>query len=163
MTPKTKVFYNSNPVHFTRTPKGTFKARLNTKLRKVWHYTKITLAISLVFAAAVFTVAASLATTTVTASTNTITLQPQTPVLDRIAQCESGGHQYAPSGQVLMKPNKNGTIDVGKYQINSVWFKKATELGYNLTNEADNKAMAEWIYQNKGTGDWASSAHCWNK
>jgi len=159
MTPKTKVFYNSKPVHFTRTPKGTF----NTKLRKVWHYTKITAAISIVFAAAVFTVAASLATTTVTASTTIVQTPVQSPVLDRIAQCESGGHQYAPSGQVLMKPNTNGTIDVGKYQINSVWFKKATELGYNLTNEADNKAMAEWIYQNKGTGDWASSAHCWNK
>lgn len=90
-------------------------------------------------------------------------------VLSRIADCESGNGkvgsatQFAPSGQVQMHWNANGTVDVGKYGVNTVWFKKATELGLDLTKEADNQKMAEWIYLNRGTGDWYSSAHCWQK
>ena len=87
----------------------------------------------------------------------------QAPILDRIAKCESGGNHYGPSGQVLMTGNTNKTVDVGKYAINSVWFKKATELGLDITKEEDNKKMAEWIYQNRGTGDWSASSKCWNR
>lgn len=83
------------------------------------------------------------------------------PVLERIAKCESGGNHLNKNGQVQMNANTNKTVDVGKYQINSVWFAKATELGFDLTKEADNEAMALWIYHNRGTGDWSSSAHCW--
>lgn len=89
-------------------------------------------------------------------------------VLNRIADCESGNGkpgtatQFSPSGQVQMHWNKNGTVDVGKYGVNTVWFKKATELGLDLTKESDNQKMAEWIYLNRGTGDWYSSANCWN-
>lgn len=93
----------------------------------------------------------------------------EAPVLDRIADCESGNgtpgsaHHYK-NGQVIMRANTNGTIDIGKYQVNlTYWGKQASALGFDLTKEADNKAMAEWIYANKGTGDWSSSAHCWQK
>lgn len=88
-------------------------------------------------------------------------------VLNRIADCESGNGKagtathYDKNGQVLLRGNTNKTVDVGKYQVNSVWFKKATELGYDITTEAGNKAMAEWIYLNRGTGDWYSSESCW--
>jgi hypothetical protein len=90
-------------------------------------------------------------------------------VLNRIADCESGNGKpgsathYDKNGQVLLRANKNGTVDVGKYQVNSVWFKKATELGYDITKESDNKAMAEWVYLNRGTGDWYSSQKCWQR
>lgn len=99
-------------------------------------------------------------------------MQPTTlnsAVLDRIAACESGNGksgtatQYDKNGQVLMRPNTNGTVDVGKYQINSIWFKQATTLGYDLTTTAGNAAFAEWLYLNKGTGDWQASSKCWNK
>lgn len=91
------------------------------------------------------------------------------PVLERIGDCESGNgtkgsaHHIDPkTGQVLMRANKNGSIDVGKYQVNEYyWGKKASELGYDLTKEGDNKAMAEWIYLNKGTTDWSASQKCW--
>ncbi len=95
-----------------------------------------------------------------------ITLSPSDiayPVLDRIAKCESGGSHYSASGQVLMHWNENKTVDVGKYAINSKWFKKASELGLDLTKESDNKAMALWIYQNRGTEDWYPSKACWQK
>jgi hypothetical protein len=85
------------------------------------------------------------------------------PVLERIAQCESSGSQYDKTGQVTLHPNSDGTIDVGKYQVNSKWFKKATSFGYDLTKSDDNRKMAEWIYENRGTGDWQSSAKCWQK
>lgn len=105
-------------------------------------------------------------TSTVTASTKTIQMPVASPVLDRIADCESGNGKkgtatHFRNGQVLIKPNTNGTVDVGKYQVNSVWFKKASDLGYDITKETDNKAMAEWIYLNRGTGDWYPSAKCW--
>ena len=85
------------------------------------------------------------------------------PVLERIAKCESGSKQFDKNGQVLMRSNTNRSVDVGKYQINTVWFAKATELGYDLTTEKGNIAMAEWIYANRGTGDWSSSSNCWKK
>lgn len=85
------------------------------------------------------------------------------PVLDRIAKCESGNTQFDKNGQVLMRSNKNGTVDVGTYQINSTWFKKATDLGLDITKAADNRKMAEWIYTNRGTEDWYPSKACWSK
>lgn len=84
------------------------------------------------------------------------------PVLDRIAKCESGGQHYR-DGQVVFNANTNKTVDVGKYQINTVWFKKATELGLDITKEQDNYAMARWIYLNRGTSDWSASQKCWQK
>lgn len=84
------------------------------------------------------------------------------PVLQRIAKCESGNTHFDSNGQVLMRSNTNRTVDVGRYQLNSVWFKKATELGLDITKEKDNEKMAVWIYENRGTGDWYSSANCWN-
>jgi hypothetical protein len=85
------------------------------------------------------------------------------PVLDRIAQCESGNRHYGETGQVLVMGNTNKTVDVGRFQINTVWFKKATELGLNVFDEKDNRLMAEYIYKNFGTEAWVYSKHCWNK
>ena len=91
----------------------------------------------------------------------------EAPVMDRIAGCESQGNRnskgthYDKNGQVLMRSNTNRTVDLGKYQINTVWFAKATELGLDLTKEDDNKKMAEWKYANRGTDDWSASAKCW--
>lgn len=86
----------------------------------------------------------------------------KSPVLERIAHCESNNTHYK-DGQVIFNVNTNGTVDIGKYQINSVWNKKATELGLDLTKEKDNEAMATWIYENRGTGDWSASMRCWQR
>lgn len=91
------------------------------------------------------------------------------PVLARIASCESVGSakltatHFDKNGQVLMRSNTNRSVDLGKYQINSIWFAKATELGLDLTKEKDNEEMAKWIYKNRGTGDWSASYKCWQK
>jgi len=85
------------------------------------------------------------------------------PVMDRIAKCESSAQHLDKNGQVQININTNHTIDIGLYQINSIWEAQATKLGLNLYNEADNKAFAMWLYKNKGTGAWSASSKCWNK
>jgi hypothetical protein len=85
------------------------------------------------------------------------------PVLDRIAQCESGNKHLDKNGQVIMRGNTNKTVDVGVFQINSVWFAKATELGLNLTVEKDNREFAKYLYTTRGTEDWVYSKKCWAK
>lgn len=100
---------------------------------------------------------------------------PLPPVLVRIGEAESKSSHWCTEklvkasmcgthelGQVLTHPNTNGTVDVGKYQINvDTWGAKATQLGLNLFVEADNEKMALWIYENVGTGPWASSRARW--
>lgn len=102
-----------------------------------------------------------------------VEVETPAPVMDKIADCETGerlpngkakpgtSKHYGKSGQVLMTGNNNKSVDVGRYAINSVWFKQATELDLDLTDEDDNRSMAYWIYKNRGTGDWSASASCW--
>lgn len=86
------------------------------------------------------------------------------PVLDRIFKCESNGKHTSPNGQVILNANNNGSVDIGIAQINErLWGKKATELGYNLFIEADNRAFAQYLYENYGTEPWVWSKACWNK
>lgn len=106
-----------------------------------------------------------------------IQVESPAPIMARIAMCESHNSHLCTKeladiklcnkgevGQVLLNPNKNDTVDIGKYQINETyWGAKATELGLNLFDEKDNEKMAYWIYKNRGTTDWSASQRCWNK
>lgn len=117
--------------------------------------------------------------TTVSAM-NVIVAAPQevvkemAPVMDRIAAAESHRSHYCTEaliksgmcqkyelGQVLHHVNRDGTIDTGYYQINSVHGAAATKLGFNLEIEEDNKAFAEYLYANEGTEPWYSSKKNW--
>lgn len=89
-------------------------------------------------------------------------VEPKAPVLERIAKCESG-NQHFKNGQVLVNGNKNGSVDVGRYQINSLWFSKATELGLNLMVEKDNEIFARYLYKQYGSEPWIWTKSCWNK
>jgi hypothetical protein len=81
-------------------------------------------------------------------------------VLARIAQCESGASHVDKNGQVLI----NATRDVGYYQINvPIHGKKASEMGLNLFIEEDNKAFAEYLFNNFGSEPWVHSKKCWNR
>ena len=162
MNPKTKVEYMGKRLKVTSNKaKNTFK-RLMKKVGKV-----------VVLAAVVYGIYLF---GTVNNTSNTYTnnetireveviveVQKKSAVMERIAKCESSTGHYAPSGQVIFNANGNGSVDVGKYQINTVWFKKATELGYDLTNEEDNEAMALYIFDNFGSEPWKFSKSCWNK
>ena len=85
------------------------------------------------------------------------------PVMVRIAKCESGNVQKGNDGQIVIHVNKDGSYDMGLFQINSTWNKTATKLGYDLTNDKDNQSFAEWLYENIGTSPWSSSSTCWNR
>lgn len=99
--------------------------------------------------------------------------EERAPVLSRIFDCESGTRDkhgravkgsathYDKNGQVLMRANTNGTVDVGISQINSVNFPEATRLGLDVTKERDNIAFAEILYKTQGTEPWYSSKSCW--
>ena len=86
---------------------------------------------------------------------------PVSPVMQRIAKCESGNNHYGKDGQVIVHVNKDGTYDQGKYQINSIHNAAAKKMNLNLMVEKDNEAYAMYLYTNEGTGDWYSSRSCW--
>jgi hypothetical protein len=100
------------------------------------------------------------------------------PVLARIARAESHGSQlctkeiadakWSPScnsgtvGQVMLHANNDGSVDIGKYGINNyAWGAEAARQHLNLTVEADNQKMAEYIFENFGTEPWYSSKKNW--
>lgn len=102
-------------------------------------------------------------------------VESSAPVLERIAKAESRNSHYCTEelvkyklcaisevGQVLIRANKNGTVDIGRHQINNYyWGSKATELGLNLWEEEDNYKMAVWLFKNEGTEPWNSSSKNW--
>lgn len=96
-------------------------------------------------------------------------LEAQAPVMERILDCESGNGKkgtakhFDSNGQVLMRANTNGSVDVGIAQINSVNFAEATKMGFDITKEEDNRAFAEYLFRVRGSEPWYSSKHCWNK
>ncbi len=86
------------------------------------------------------------------------------PVMERIFKAESGNTHFAKNGQIIYNINLHGkkcsecTLDLGLAQINvDIWGKKATELGYDLTKEEDNRAFAMHLYATQGTSPWYSS------
>ncbi len=91
-------------------------------------------------------------------------------VMERIADCESGDNgkrgtaMHMKNGKLITNTNKDGSVDVGIYQINmKYWALKAMEMDLNLTKEADNIKFAYWLYDNHGTEPWVWSKSCWNK
>ena len=84
------------------------------------------------------------------------------PVLQRIAQCESAGQQFARDGRVLR--GKRHPQDTGLFQINAVvWAKHAEALGYDIHTRDGNESMARYIFANYGSVPWQSSAKCWSR
>ena len=85
------------------------------------------------------------------------------PILDKIATCESKGKQFFSNGVLVKHVNTDGTIDIGKYEINSIWEAKSVQLGYNIYTEEGNHNMAVWLFTNQGSEPWSSSKKCWSK
>lgn len=84
-----------------------------------------------------------------------------TPVLQKIAFCESSFRHYNPDGSLrLGKVNKH---DLGVMQINELYHEEeATALGYDLKSIDGNVAFARHLYEREGSRPWNSSAKCWN-
>jgi hypothetical protein len=84
---------------------------------------------------------------------------PEDPsvIMEKIAKSESGGTHYRKDGTLIKNLNKNGTIDFGKFHINSAWEAKAASMGMNIYLPEGNDAFAYWLFENRGTEDWYSS------
>lgn len=82
------------------------------------------------------------------------------PILTKIASCESGGKQFRANGDVTR--GKINPSDIGEFQINEpIWNDKARKLGYDIYTQEGNEGMARFIFENVGTSPWSSSAKCW--
>ena len=159
----TKIYYNGKRLN---TPWNRFKHTVKVIANRILLIVILTSIIVGIFEAGAF-----LNPKTIYTQAEVIKeVEASSPVLDRIAGCESEGNpkskgsHYDRNGQVRLNANTNKSVDIGIMQINNqAWGKKATELGYNLMIEEDNKAMGKWIYANRGTQDWYSSKTCWMK
>lgn len=138
---------------------SNFKLKVKTFFKKVMFWSFVA---GLVYGA--FQIGANFYGQTVYAEKEVqVEVPTKAAVMDRIAQCESSNSQKK-NGQVILNPNKNGTVDIGVFQINvKTWGKKAGEMGYDLAVEKDNRAFAQYLYENYGTEPWSSSKPCWNK
>ncbi len=83
-----------------------------------------------------------------------------TPILAKIASCESHNRQYNSKGDVL-RGEKN-RFDVGVMQINELYhLEDAQELGINIYTIDGNVAFARHLYEKFGAKPWMSSSGCW--
>ena len=83
-------------------------------------------------------------------------------VLEAIAKCESGGQQFYSDGRVVLNVNKDGSADVGKWQVNLRYHgAQIARMKLDVVNsEEDNRKFAEYLYERNGTADWSASKHC---
>lgn len=96
------------------------------------------------------------------------------PILKKIAQAESYNSHYCTIeivkkhgcksyevGAVLYHVNTNGTIDVGKYAINSVHFATAVKMNLDVWDEEDNETFARHLFNTQGSEPWYASRKNW--
>ena len=86
-----------------------------------------------------------------------------------IADCESGNgtldsaRQFYANGDVVLHYNKNGTFDIGYYQINSWWLPTARGMGINVYTTEGNIEFALWLMnKHPNYKDWSASKSCWD-
>jgi len=84
-----------------------------------------------------------------------------TPILARIAYCESKFKQFDNQGNTL-----RGEVtpkDLGVMQINEYFHgDTANTLGIDLYTLKGNLEYAMWLYEKEGTQPWISSQKCWD-
>lgn len=165
---KPKVYYNGRRIN------GRFdslKAAVRRFVRWVLKWTLISGAV-VSLAAVLGAVYFSHSTVTYAEKEVRVPVAVQAPILDRIADAESGGckaggrHQFQADGVTpVMHVNNNGTVDVGEWQINQNASNITIQAkqGFNVLTQEGNEAMAKWLYANVGTGPWSSSQHCWGR
>ena len=84
----------------------------------------------------------------------------RTPILIKIAKCESQFRQFDEDGSVLR--GKVDKRDTGVMQINTKYHaKSAAELGFDITTTEGNIAYAKYLYKHQGTSPWKASKSCW--
>ncbi len=86
----------------------------------------------------------------------------KTPILAKVAKCESQYRQFTTNGDVLR--GREVREDVGLMQINETYHKAdSIKLGYNIYSMEGNLAYGQYLYDHQGLAPWSASAPCWNK
>ena len=118
----TKMFYGNQYIgKFSLNSKKTLREKIVLYIKYyLWQSAKIMIIAWLVVGGIKVGQHFTPVKTVMAEKTVTIEVKGKAAVMDRIAICESGGKHYAPSGQVIMRSNTNNSVDVGKYQINSI-------------------------------------------
>ena len=95
-------------------------------------------------------------------SSSSLSRLPAEVALPIIAQCESGGRQFNKDGSVVTNDkNADGTIDRGKWQINSSHDAETKRLGIDISTEEGNEKFARILYAKNELRDWEATRHCW--
>lgn len=71
-----------------------------------------------------------------------------------IVACESGFNPNAHNAS-----NKNGTVDSGLFQINSIHHTRMEELGLDVWKPQDNIKFARMLYDESGFAPWVCYTH----
>ena len=83
------------------------------------------------------------------------------------ADCESGdctpgsARQFNPDGSVVTNVNEDSSVDIGKWQINSIHEERAKSMGHDIWTEEGNTAFARVLFSESGTEPWNSSRKLW--
>ena len=83
------------------------------------------------------------------------------PVMARVAYCESKFTQFEDDGRVLR--GRVTPADVGVMQINEGYhLEDSQELGLDIHTLEGNVAYAKYLYEKSGVQPWDASSHCWS-
>ncbi|MFA6297103.1 MAG: hypothetical protein WC629_00915 [Candidatus Paceibacterota bacterium] len=83
-----------------------------------------------------------------------------TPILAKIAKCESTFNQYNADGSVFRGRANNA--DVGVMQINEKYHAlRAKKLGIDIHTLEGNLAYGKRLYKEEGVAPWSASKPCW--
>ena len=88
---------------------------------------------------------------------------PHQPIMVEVARCESGMRQFKGGEVIKNTANRNGTVDYGVFQINSIHLPTAQKLGIDIMTLEGNIEMAKVILKSQGLNAWNPSRHCWGK
>ena len=84
-----------------------------------------------------------------------------TPILKRIASCESHQRQFNDDGTVLR--GHMNSQDIGYMQINEKYhLGTALKLGLDIYTLEGNLEYAKYLYRTQGVKPWVHSSHCWD-
>lgn len=95
------------------------------------------------------------------ATSSSLPRLPAEVALPIIAECESKGRQFNSDGSIVTNNNTDGTIDRGKWQINSRHDERVKRLGIDILTEEGNEKFARILYAENYLRDWEASRHCW--
>jgi hypothetical protein len=84
-----------------------------------------------------------------------------TPIMKKIAYCESHNRQFNENGSVLR--GYVNSQDVGVMQINEKYhLADSKKLGYDIHTLEGNIDYAKHLYKTQGVRPWIHSSHCWD-